>query len=161
ATRITSALAWAGSIGYIQRNPHMVFGVDTMMMIMLLYMMIGPSGAALSVDNVIRRWWLKAKPGFVQAWFRLWRRPVPGLAEIVPAEPVVIAPSVSANLAIRLLQIHVGIIYLVAGLAKLFGNAWWTGEALWGTLGNFEFAPMQFALYRDFLAYIGQYQWLY
>jgi hypothetical protein len=161
ATRISAAALWFGSLNYIQRNPTMVFGVDTMMTIMLLYLMIGPSGAAFSVDNLIRRWWVKAKPGFVQGWYRLLRKPVPSLAEIEPAAPVVIAPSVSANLAIRLLQIHVGIIYLVAGLSKLLGNSWWTGEALWGTLGNFEFAPMQFEIYRTFLGFLGQYQWMY
>ncbi|HZZ80556.1 MAG TPA: hypothetical protein VFE62_18780 [Gemmataceae bacterium] len=161
ATRITAAALWFGSLNYIQRNPTMVFGVDTMMTIMLLYLMIGPSGAAFSVDNVIRRWWVKAKPGFVQAWYRWRRQPVPSIADIEPAAPVEIVPSVSANLAIRLLQIHVGIIYLIAGVSKLLGNSWWTGEALWGTLGNFEFAPMQFEIYRSFLAFIGQYQWLY
>jgi hypothetical protein len=160
-TRLTSALTWFGSIGYIHRNPTMVFGVDTMMTILLLYLMIGPSGAAFSVDNVIRRWWARAKPGVVQGWYRLWRRPVPGLDEIAPPVAPAIVPSVAANVALRLLQIHVCIIYFVAGISKLQGPAWWTGEAVWGTLGNFEFAPMQLGFYLDFLAFIGQHRWLY
>ncbi len=160
-TRLTSALTWFGSIGYIHRNPTMVFGVDTMMMILLLYLMIGPSGAAYSVDNVIRRWWATAKPGIVQGWYRFWRRRLPALDEIAPAAAPATGPSIAANVAIRLLQIHVCIIYLFSGCSKLQGQAWWTGDAVWGTLGNFEFAPMQIGLYMDFLAFIGQHRWLY
>ena len=160
-TRITSALTWFGSLSYIHRNPTMLFGVDTMITILLLYLMIGPSGAAYSVDNLIRRWWAKAKPGVVQSWFRFWRRPVPAVDEIAPAASPEIVPSVSANIAIRLLQINLGIIYFVSGISKLQGTAWWNGEAVWGTLGNFEFAPMQFQIYLDFLAFIGQHRWLY
>jgi hypothetical protein len=160
-TRLTSALTWFGTLSYIHRNNTMLFGVDTMITILLLYLMIGPSGAAYSVDNLIRRWWARAKPGVVQSWFRFWRRPIPTLDEIAPARTPDIVPSLSANVAIRLLQINVGIIYFVSGLSKLQGTAWWNGEAVWGTLGNFEFAPMQFQIYLDFLAFIGQHRWLY
>lgn len=160
-TRLTSALTWFGSLCYIHRNPTMLFGVDTMITILMLYLLIGPSGAAYSVDNVIRRWWAKAKPGVVQGWCRFWGRPIPALSEIAPARSPDIVPSVSANVAIRLLQVHVCIIYFVSGISKLQGTAWWNGEAVWGTLGNFEFAPMQHQFYLDFLAYIGQHRWLY
>jgi hypothetical protein len=97
----------------------------------------------------------------VQAWCRLWGRPIPSVEQIAPALPAEAVPSVSANVAIRLLQIHVGIIYLIAGLAKLSGNAWWTGDALWGALGNFEFAPMEAGWYMWFITYLGRNPWLY
>src|SRR5262249_39661752 len=61
------------------------------------------------------------------------------------------APSISANVALRLLQIHVCIIYLIAGVSKLQGASWWTGTAVWGTLCNFEFAPLNYELYVLFL----------
>ena len=51
----------------------------------------------------------------------------------------------------RLLQIHVCIIYFIAGVSKLQGTSWWNGTALWSVLANFEFAPMQFAIYNDIL----------
>jgi hypothetical protein len=160
-TRITSALLWFGSLCYIHRNPTVLFGVDTMMTILLLYLMIGPSGAAYSVDRLIRKWWVKAKPGIVQWWYSLFKLPLQG--DIAPAEPVSDqpAPSVSANVAIRLLQIHVCIIYLMAGLSKLLGPSWWNGGAIWLTLGNYEFAPMQFELYLKFLRFLGTHQLLY
>jgi hypothetical protein len=138
-TRLTSVLTWIGAMFYIHRAPASLFGVDTMMTIMLLYLMIGPSGAALSVDRLIGRWWAK-------------RRGLP-----LPAT----APSVSANLAMRLIQVHACIIYMSAGLAKLQGTAWWTGIAPWGTIANFEYAPMQYPRYLGLLRFLAQNRWLY
>src|SRR5262249_15197811 len=83
-TRVTSVLTWIASLSYIHRTPYMLSGADTMMNILLVYLMIGPSGAALSVDRLLARWW----------------RGRGGAADLP-------APSVSANVAIRLLQIHV------------------------------------------------------
>ena len=62
------------------------------------------------------------------------------VGELLVEQPV---KSVSANFALRLLQIHVCIIYAAAGLSKLPGAKWWDGTAIWYTIANFEFAPMQ------------------
>ncbi len=146
-TRVTSVLTWFTMLSYIHRSNFTIFGVDTMMSIALLYLMIGPSGAALSVDRLIARWWASS-----QALRRRGDKE-PGEGPVrLPALPV--APSVSANLAYRLFQIHLCIIYMAAGLSKLQGTSWWTGEAVWGTLANFEFAPMQYGLYNAFLAFL-------
>jgi hypothetical protein len=160
-TRFTSALTWFGSLCYIHRDQAVLFGVDTMMTIVLFYLLISPCGAAWSVDRLIRKWWVKAKPGVVAWWYRLLRRPAP--TDLAPAAPVpdLPEPSIAANVAIRLLQIHLCIIYLIAGLAKLLGRAWWDGSAIWMTLGNYEFAPMQFDLYLRFLRFLGSHQLLY
>jgi hypothetical protein len=158
-TRITTALTWFGSLCYIHRNPTALFGVDTMMTITLWYLMIGPCGAVFSVDAIIRRWWVRAKPGVVNGWRRFWK--LPALDAVAPAASAEVVPSVSANVATRLLQIHVCIIYLIAGLAKLQGQTWWNGGALWLTLGNFEFAPMHFRLYMEFIRLLGRHQWLF
>ena len=48
-------------------------------------------------------------------------------------------PTVSANLGLRLIQLHLCLIYGMAGLAKLQGPAWWNGTAIWGTLAAGEF----------------------
>ena len=160
-TRLTSAFTWFAYLGYIHRNPTVLFGVDTMITIMLMYLMIGPSGAAYSVDRLIRKWWVTAKPGVVQWWYGLLRMPVP--SNLAPADPVPdeAPPSIGANVAIRLLQIHVCFVYLFSGLSKLQGPSWWTGDAIWMTLGNFEFAPMQFDLYIELLRFLGGNQLLY
>ena len=48
-------------------------------------------------------------------------------------------PSISANIAIRLIQLHLCIIYLFAGVSKLQGPAWWNGTALWNAVANLEY----------------------
>ena len=138
-TRITSAITWFGALSYIHRAPASVFGVDTMMTVLLLYLMIGPSGAALSVDRLIARWRAKRN----------------GL----PAPPI--KPMVSANLAIRLIQIHACIIYASAGLSKLQGPSWWFGTAPWGTMANFEFSPMHLHTYVALLKFMAQTRWIF
>jgi hypothetical protein len=145
-TRITSVLTWLAALCYIQRAQTTLFGMDTMMNILLVYLMIAPSGAALSVDRLIARWWALRKA-------RLANRPAP------PWE----APraSATANFVTRLIQIHFCIIYMTSGLAKLQGGAWWNGTALWGTMANAEFAPMNFALYEDMLRWLAQHRFLW
>jgi hypothetical protein len=139
ATRVTSVLTWFAILSFVHRDPVSVFGADTMMAILLLYLMIGPSGAALSVDRLIARWWARQRG-----------LPAPELR-----------PSVSANVALRLIQIHACIIYGAAGLAKLQGTTWWTGIAPWGTVANFEYAPMQYPAYVELLRFLAKSRWLY
>jgi Vitamin K-dependent gamma-carboxylase len=137
-TRITSVLTWLAALSYIQRSQVTVFGMDTMMNVILLYLMIGPSGAALSVDALLRR--------RQAAW---------------AGEPYEPRPLVSANFALRLLQVHLCIIYLAAGLSKLQGVVWWNGTALWGTLANYEFTPLRFALYAGWLRWLCTHRWIW
>src|SRR5262249_1194761 len=86
-TRITSVLSWLAALSYIQRAPTTLYGMDTMMNLLLLYLMIGPSGAALSVDRLVVRYW-RTRRALREG------RPIP--ANLPPA------PRVSANLALRL-----------------------------------------------------------
>jgi hypothetical protein len=139
ATRLTSVLTWFTVLSNIHRDPASLFGVDTMMVVLLMYLAIGPSGAALSVDR-----WLECR--------RARQRGLP--------EPA-LEPSVSATLAVRLIQVHLCIIYLSAGLAKLQGPAWWQGTAPWGTMANYEYAPMHLPMYVDLLRLLAKHRWLY
>jgi hypothetical protein len=94
----------------------------------------------------------------VQGWFRFWNKPVPSADEIAPATfSEIPQPSVAANVTIRLLQIHLCIIYGMSGLAKLLGVSWWSGSAIWNVVANYEFAPMQYGLYLDLLQFICKY----
>src|SRR6202042_1591310 len=54
-TRVAIPIVWFANLSYIHRNPFILFGVDTMMNVLLLYFMIGPSGAALSLDRLLSR----------------------------------------------------------------------------------------------------------
>ena len=120
-TRATGVLAWIVALCYIHRVQAALFGMDTILAVLLLYLAIGPSGACLSLD---RRW----------GWADDQR-------------------SVSANVALRLMQVHFCFIYLASGCSKLQGVPWWNGTALWQTLANYEFTPRVEA-YTAFLRWL-------
>jgi hypothetical protein len=141
-TRVTSVLTWMGSMMYIQRLPSMLFGMDTMTNLALLYLMIGPSGAALSVDR-----WLKVR--------RERARLGPAY---VPQPP---APLASANFALRLVQINFCMIYLASGFSKLLGTSWWGGTAPNRVLLNYSFAPFNVPLYVSLLEALARHRWLW
>ncbi len=136
-TRVTSVLTWIAALFYIHRCQYILFGMDTMMMILLLYLMIGPSGAALSIDRLLARY--RASRAILKAG----GKPVPW-AEATLAGPV---KSRCANFALRLVQIHFTIIYLSSGLSKLKGQTWWDTTANWSTIANPEFSPIWFDAY--------------
>jgi hypothetical protein len=138
-TRLTAILTWLVTISYIHRAATALFGQDTMMNIVLLYLMIGPSGAALSVDRLIRRWWDVRRA-------RKAGKPIP---EWTPPRPLV-----SANIALRLIQVNLCLIYGMSGMSKLHGTSWWNGKAIWIAQANFEFAPMWFGPYVAWLRFL-------
>ena len=146
ATRITSVLTLLAALCYIHRSQTTLFGMDTMMNVLLIYLMIGPSGAALSVDRLLQRWWTVRKA-------RQQGLPIP------PREPP--PPLMSARFALRSIQIHFCVIYMAAGLSKLLGSTWWSGTALWLCWANYEFAPFQFGLYQPFLIWLTQHRYLW
>jgi len=145
-TRVTSVLTWLVAVSYIQRSVTTLFGQDTMMNILLLYLMVGPSGAALSVDRLLRRWWELRQAR---------KRGLPPPPWLPPAR------SVSANVALRLIQVNLCFIYLVSGLSKLEGKTWWSGTAIWLTLANYEFSPMRSPLYAALLRFLCGHRWLW
>ncbi|MEM1305670.1 MAG: hypothetical protein AAGG46_12275, partial [Planctomycetota bacterium] len=52
------------------------------------------------------------------------------------AEP---PPSIGANLAVRLIQVHLCIVYLFGGLGKVQGDRWWDGGAVWFAVASYEY----------------------
>jgi hypothetical protein len=142
-TRVTSVLTWIGSLMYIQRLAGaMLFGLDTMTNLGLLYLMIAPCGAALSLD----RWW---------AVRRERRRLGP---MYVPQPP---QPLVSATFATRLIQINFCLIYGAAGTSKLLGSSWWNGTAPNRFLLNYSFAPFDVPAYTSMLRFLVAHRWMW
>lgn len=113
-TNVAKVLAWLATVAYVNRLPGALFGLDQINVLLVTYLMVGPCGAAYSLDRVLRGW----KAG-------------------QPLSPV--TASVGANVSIRLIQLHMCIIYLFAGLSKLSGESWWDGTALWGAMANLEY----------------------
>lgn len=116
-SRMTSVLAFIITVAYAQRANGALFGLDQINALLAMYLMIGPSGAAYSLDRLIARW----RAG----------------GTLPPA-----APSAAANLAVRLIQVHMCIVYLFAGTGKLLGPAWWDGTAMWMSLANYEYQSL-------------------
>ena len=142
ATRVISVLAFMGMLGYIWRSQTTLFGLDSMMIVVMFYMMVGPSGAALSLDR-----WLEV---------RRERKRLGKPNAVIPLEP-----SVIANITMRLMQIHFCFVYIAAGTCKLLGAAWWNGTALWNCYANYSFAPMRVYIYSEGLRFLCQHRWLW
>lgn len=140
-TRVTSVLTWLAVLGYIHRTQHILFGMDTMMNILLFYLMIGNSGAALSIDRLIARYRAARaslrRSGTLDAPTRAFLACPP--------------PSTGAGFGLRLIQVHFCFIYVAAGLAKLKGGAWWDGRAFWDVVVNPEFTMLQYQWYEQSL----------
>jgi hypothetical protein len=112
-TRVSSILSVVVVISFVYRVPEALFGLDKIINMLTLYLAIGPSGKALSVDS-----WLARRRA------RNNLRP---------------SPSIAANFALRLIQIHMCIVYFFAGASKLLGPVWWSGQAMWMTFANLEY----------------------
>jgi hypothetical protein len=115
-TRVTSILSFVTAVSYANRVPPALFGLDQINLMLGLYLAIGPCGAAFSVD----RWLARRRSG-----------------SAAPA-----AASAGANLAIRLIQVHMCVIYFFAGVSKLQGPSWWDGEAMWRAFANLEYQSL-------------------
>jgi hypothetical protein len=55
------------------------------------------------------------------------------------------APSADARLGLRLLQLHLCIVYLSSGVLKASGPQWWNGEAVWRALMRPDFGQLDFS----------------
>ena len=63
--------------------------------------------------------------------------------------------SIRNNIAIRLMQIHLCIVYLFAGLGKCQGETWWNGEAIWGAVASFEYQTIDMTWMADHMWLVG------
>jgi hypothetical protein len=123
-SRTMSVLAFIAAVSYTGRAHGALFGLDQINVMLTTYLMIGPSGATYSLDR-----WLKSRRGG---------------APLPPAPP-----SVAANVALRLIQIHLCIIYLYAGMGKLTGLTWWNGMAMWQAVANLEYQSIDLTWLAD------------
>ncbi len=119
-TRVVSVLAWFMAVAYCHRLVGAMFGLDQTNTMIAMYLMLGPAGAVWSID----RW-------------RATRR-----AARAGEAPPVVHSTVSANVATRLLQLHLCIVYLFGGIGKMRGELWWDGSALWYALANYEYQSL-------------------
>ena len=109
----TSWIKWivlVGQISYDYRNPTIFYGVDKILACLLLIMCVAPIGRAMSLDRV--------------------RAVRTAKLEKLDARP----PQYSspwAGACIRLMQIQMATLFFYSAIAKLKGDDWWEGDAIW------------------------------
>ena len=137
-TRVTSILSVIIVISYVNRAPLANFGLDQINVLLTVYLALGPCGATLSLDRLWAR-------------YRAARK-----ALVAGSQPVYppIRPTVAANLSLRMIEVHMAILYFWAGLSKLKGYSWWDGTALWMGAANYEYQAMS-------LTWMAWYPWIY
>ncbi|MFM8735704.1 MAG: HTTM domain-containing protein [Pirellulales bacterium] len=108
AAPLAAGVSFVCLVSAANRAPLNVFGLDDTLGMLLVPLVVGPSGARLSVDRLLF-----------------------GAGRGRGGEA-----SVRANVALRLLQVHLCVVYLFSGAGKLFGASWWEGTALWGAVAN-------------------------
>jgi hypothetical protein len=121
-TRISGLLTFAAMLAYVHRAPMIAGHLEPVLGFLLLYLCIGPAGSYLSVDNLLAR-----RKGVEQ-----------------PADQ----PSLWANLAIRLIQVHTAMFFLMMGLTKLNGEGWWDGVAIWSLLAQTQSRPLDLSFFQ-------------
>jgi len=139
-TRIVAPLVWLMQLMFVHRLTGALYGLDQVTTMLAMYLMIAPAGSVWSVDAKLRRRFCEPgqseKHGSAAAWCR-W---------LLPHDE----PSVAANVATRLAQLHLCVIYLFGGLWKARGQLWWDGTALWFAASSYEYQSND-------LTWIGQY----
>jgi hypothetical protein len=113
-TRVTGVLTWVAVVSYTA-NPALAYDADPLLVMLAFYLMFGYLFLAMRDPHPSL---FTRLLGPRETW--LFRR------NAAPA-----APSVAANLALRLFQVHFAIAMVASGLYKLQIKEWWNGLATW------------------------------
>lgn len=117
ATRLTAPLTWVVVVSYMA-SPAFDEEVDPVLKLLAFYLAVAYLGMGL------RNWagssWLERLTGRRDAFL---------LGRLRNRETDV--TSLSATVALRLLQVHVAILLVTTGLHKLQNGAWWEGVPFW------------------------------
>jgi hypothetical protein len=131
ATRVTVPLAWWMTLMVCHRMTGALFGLDQVVMMLTMYLMLSHCGSVWSIDARLAR----------KNWSRwLWPEA---------------KPSIINNVATRLIQLHLCVIYLFGGLSKMRGEMWWDGSAMWFSLVNYEYQSLNLTWLGHFPIAIG------
>lgn len=129
STRISGVFTLIGVLAYVHRIPLVAGHLEPVLVFLLAYLILAPSGARLSLDALLRR-----------------RQRLPGSSPQSVAE---VEPSVAANIGLRLIQVHTAMFCAMMGLTKLYGDAWWEGNAIWLLMAQTESRPFDLTSIRN------------
>ncbi len=102
-------------ISYANRATGALFGLDQINAFLCIYLAIGNCGGAWSLDQQRRKKQESRAGEGGDPW---------------------------TNIATRLIQVHMCIVYLFAAIGKLQGDTWFNGEAIWGALASYEYQTL-------------------
>jgi hypothetical protein len=133
--RVTAILAWV-IVASFTANPAFEHEGDALLQMLTFYLMVGYLFGGLMNGGGELLAWLVGP--FVRGLLGL-RAPCPGtqlrrlLGPFVtwPLSPRTDGRGLAANMALRLLQVHLALIFVTSGLHKLQFGDWWAGVALW------------------------------
>ena len=118
-TRLTSVLSFLILLAYVHRAPIITGLMEPVLVMVVMYLCLGPAGACLSVD----------------AWHKSRGRQTNGPSN---GQRPQTQDSIAANISRRLIQVHLSGLYLTMGLTKLSGDTWWVGQAVWWLIAHTE-----------------------
>lgn len=118
-TRTTGIVTALFVISYANRATGALFGLDQIAGFLVLYLALSNCGGSFSLARRL------------------------GIGGEQPGS------SIRNNIATRLIQIHLCIVYLFAGLGKCQGETWWNGEAIWGAVASFEYQTIDMTWMAD------------
>ncbi len=104
-SRTSSVAVFLGLASIHQRNPYILNAGDSLLRVTAFFLMFAPSGAALSIDSLIRSY---RRTGSPDATYAPWAR--------------------------RMIQIQTSIIYIATFAWKIRGHTWRNGTALYYAL---------------------------
>ena len=127
-TRLAGILAFLFVVSYANRASGALFGLDQINAFLTCYLAISHCGSRYSFDA--------------------WRS---DKKKAIGTEKGRGGKFVTNTIATRLIQIHLCIVYLFAGLGKVQGNSWWNGEAIWGTLASYEYQTLDMTWLHEWM----------
>jgi hypothetical protein len=116
-------IALACHLSFMNRTPAITYGVDHITGILLWLLCLAPIGRALAVDA-------RRREGWRPSWWRA-------------------LDHARASACLRLVQIQMAIVFFFAGAAKLRGNDWWDGDAIWYAMTDYEFNVLPLRLFAQ------------
>ncbi len=133
-TRTFSVLAWFTTLMTAHRMTGMLFGLDQITLMLVMYLCLARPGSVWSVDR-----WLHHR--YQNTYIKhAWLRILAGLPTMECGREM---PACwSNNFATRMIQLHLCVIYLFGGLGKLRGEMWWDGSAMWYSIASYEYQSL-------------------
>jgi hypothetical protein len=125
-SRVTSVAAFIVVVSLIHRGPMLARPMEDVLAMVMFYLCLGPSGGAFSLD----RWRLNRAASAKESADR-W------------------PPSIGANIALRLIQIHLALIHFAMAIGQLRDETWWMGRAMWGFIGKPDSGYIDFTWLAD------------